>query len=108
MNIADRAAGAVVGALVGDALGLGPHWYYDLTELRKDYGDWITGYTAPRPGRYHGGMTPGQLSHTGLIIVMLLRSVVGIKGLSQKLFSKTAIHGPAVSWLALNFWRPTA
>jgi hypothetical protein len=41
MNIADRAAGAVIGALVGDALGVGPHWYYDLTELRKDYGDWI-------------------------------------------------------------------
>jgi ADP-ribosylglycohydrolase len=74
MNIADRAAGAVIGALVGDALGVGPHWYYDLTELRKDYRDWITGYTAPRPGRYHGGMTPGQLSQTGLIIVMLLRS----------------------------------
>jgi ADP-ribosylglycohydrolase len=76
MNIADRAAGAVVGALVGDALGLGPHWYYDLTELRKDYGEWITGYTAPKPGRYHGGMKPGELSQTGLILVMLLRSVV--------------------------------
>jgi len=35
MNIADRGPGAVIGALVGDALGLGPHWYYDLTELRK-------------------------------------------------------------------------
>jgi ADP-ribosylglycohydrolase len=76
MKIADRAAGAVIGALVGDALGLGPHWYYDLTELRKDYGDWITGYTAPKPGRYHGGMKPGELSQTGLILVMLLRSVV--------------------------------
>lgn len=76
MNIADRAAGAVIGALVGDALGLGPHWYYDLAELRKDYGDWITGYTAPKPGRYHGGMKPGELSQTGLICVMLLRSLV--------------------------------
>ena len=26
----DRAAGAVMGLLVGDALGLGPHWFYDL------------------------------------------------------------------------------
>src|SRR5271165_1201461 len=76
MNIADRAAGAVIGALVGDALGLGPHWYYDLSELRKDYGAWITGYTAPKPSRYHAGMRPGELSQTGLIIVMLLRSVV--------------------------------
>ena len=76
MNIEDRAAGAVIGALIGDALGLGPHWYYDLTELRKDYGDWITGYTNPKPGRYHAGMKAGQLSQTGLILVMLLRSVV--------------------------------
>ena len=78
MKIADRAAGAVIGAFVGDALGLGPHWYYDLTELRTDYGDWITGYTAPKPGRYHGGMKPGELSQTGLILVMLLRSLVEI------------------------------
>ena len=76
MNVADRAAGAVIGALIGDALGLGPHWYYDLTELRKDYGHWITGYTNPKPGRYHSGMKAGQLSQTGLILVMLLRSVV--------------------------------
>jgi len=76
MNVADRAAGAVLGALIGDALGLGPHWYYDLTELRKDYGDWITGYTNPKPGRYHAGMKAGQLSQTGLILVLLLRSTV--------------------------------
>ena len=76
MNIADRAAGAVIGALIGDALGIGPHWYYDLSELRKDYGDWITGYTDPKPGRYHAGMKAGQLSQTGLILVQLLRSVV--------------------------------
>ena len=76
MNVADRAAGAVIGALIGDALGLGPHWYYDLTELHRDYGHWITGYTDPKPGRYHAGMKAGQLSQTGLILVMLLRSVV--------------------------------
>jgi ADP-ribosylglycohydrolase len=76
MSVTDRAAGAVVGALIGDALGLGPHWYYDLTSLRKDYGQWISGYTDPLPGRYHAGMKAGQLSQTGLILVMLLRSVL--------------------------------
>lgn len=35
----DRAAGAIMGAFIGDALGLGPHWYYDLAALRRDYGD---------------------------------------------------------------------
>lgn len=48
----DRASGAIMGALIGDALGLGCHWYYDLAELRKDYGPWIDGYTTPRPDRY--------------------------------------------------------
>src|SRR3984893_16359099 len=76
MKIAERSAGAIIGALIGDALGIGPHWYYDLAELRKDYGDWITGYTDPKPGRYHAGMKAGQLSQTGLILVQLLRSVV--------------------------------
>ncbi|KIO47895.1 ADP-ribosylglycohydrolase family protein [Nitrosospira sp. NpAV] len=71
----DRVSGAIMGALIGDALGLGCHWYYDLAELRKDYGPWIDGYTTPRPDRYHGGMNAGQLSQTGLIFVMLLRSV---------------------------------
>jgi ADP-ribosylglycohydrolase len=75
-TIADRAAGAVLGALIGDALGLGPHWYYDLGELRRDYGDWIDDFTDPKPGRYHAGMRAGQLDQTGLLLVMLLRSVV--------------------------------
>ncbi len=75
INVSDRAAGAVIGALVGDALGLGPHWYYDLAELRRDYGDWIAGYTDPKPDRYHGGLKAGQLDQTGLLLVLLLRSV---------------------------------
>jgi len=71
----DRVSGAIMGALIGDALGLGCHWYYDLGELRKDYGPWINSYTTPKPDRYHGGMKAGQLSQTGLIFVMLLQSV---------------------------------
>jgi ADP-ribosylglycohydrolase len=29
-TIKDRAMGAIMGTLVGDGLGLGCHWYYDL------------------------------------------------------------------------------
>src|SRR5690349_5117424 len=75
-TVQDRAAGAIMGAFVGDALGLGPHWYYDLAELRRDYGDWITTYTDPKPDRYHGGMKAGQLSQAGIILRLLLRSLV--------------------------------
>lgn len=75
-TIQDRAAGAIMGAFIGDALGLGPHWYYDLAEMRRDYGDWITDYTDPRAGRYHAGLKAGQLSQAGLILKLLLRSLV--------------------------------
>lgn len=75
-TIQDRAAGAVMGAFIGDALGLGPHWYYDLAELRRDYGEWITGYTDPQPDRYHAGLKAGELSQAGFILKLLLRSLV--------------------------------
>ena len=38
-TLQDRAAGAIRGAFMGDALALGPHWYYDLDALRRDYYD---------------------------------------------------------------------
>ena len=58
----DRAAGAVMGAFIGDALALGPHWYYNLDELRAAYGEWIADYTDPQPGRYHAGLKAGDPS----------------------------------------------
>jgi ADP-ribosylglycohydrolase len=74
--MADRAAGCIAGAFIGDALGLGPHWYYDLEELRHDFGPWIDGYTTPKPdAKYHAGMKAGELSQTGIIMQLLLRSV---------------------------------
>ena len=74
-GIEDRAAGAIMGAFIGDALALGPHWYYDLDEMRRDYGDWISDYTDPKPGRYHAGLKAGDASQAGFIAELLLRSV---------------------------------
>lgn len=72
-----------MGVLIGDALALGPHWYYDLDELHRQYGGWITDYTDPRPGHYHAGMRAGQLSQTGLLIGGLLRSVTARGGYDE-------------------------
>jgi len=88
LSLQDRAAGALMGAFIGDALGLGPHWYYDLDELRADFGPWISGYTAPKPGRYHAGMKAGQLSQSGIILEMLLRSVVEHGGYDEPDFCR--------------------
>ena len=79
-TIQDRASGAIMGAFIGDALALGPHWYYDLAELRRDYGDWIDDYTDPKPGRYHDGLKAGQLSQAGFILKLMLRSLVDCGG----------------------------
>jgi len=87
-SLGDRAAGAVVGALIGDALGLGPHWYYDLAEMRRDYGDWISGYTDPKPNRYHAGLSAGDLSQTGRITLELLRSVAAKGGYDRDDFTR--------------------
>ena len=72
----ERAAGAIMGAFIGDALGLGPHWYYDLAELRRDFGPWITDYSDPLPGRYHAGLKKGDSSQAGFILRLTLRSLV--------------------------------
>src|SRR5271168_1923797 len=64
-TLKDRAAGAIMGALIGDALGLGCHWYYDLDELHRLFGPWISDYTEPKPGGYHSGMKAGELSQAG-------------------------------------------
>jgi ADP-ribosylglycohydrolase len=87
--IADRAAGCIVGAFIGDALGLGPHWYYDIAALRRDFGDWINGYTDPKPdARYHRGMKAGELSQTGIIMLLLLRSVAERCGYDEADFTR--------------------
>jgi len=75
-NLRDRALGALMGAFIGDALGVGPHWYYDLNKLVEDYGDWIDAYTLPKKGRYHDGLKLGQSSQSGILLEMLLNSVV--------------------------------
>lgn len=87
-KIKDRAAGAIMGAFIGDALALGPHWYYDLTDLRRDYGNWIDGYTDPMPGRYHDGLKAGQLSQAGFILSLMVRSLVENKGYNQTDFCR--------------------
>ncbi|SFJ06380.1 ADP-ribosylglycohydrolase family protein [Nitrosomonas sp. Nm34] len=84
----ERAAGAIMGAFVGDALGLGPHWYYDLAVLRRDYGDWITTYVDPKPGRYHSDLKAGQLSQGGIILRLMLHSLVERGGYDEADFCR--------------------
>jgi ADP-ribosylglycohydrolase len=87
-DIKDRGAGAIMGAFIGDALALGPHWYYNLAELRQNYGDWIENYTDPKPGRYHDGLKAGQLSQAGFILLLMVRSLVDCGGYDEADFCR--------------------
>ena len=105
-SLQDRAVGALMGAFIGDALALGPHWYYNLDALRADYGDWIDDYTTPRPGRYHAGMQAGQSSQAGVLLALTLDSLVAQGGYDEVDFCRrmdedffplidgTPMHGP--------------
>ena len=74
-TIEDRAAGAIMGAMIGDALGLGCHWYYDLDQLKKEHGDWITDYTTAKPSRYHYGCKAGDVSQSGQLYQFLMETL---------------------------------
>ena len=43
----DLVIGALYGFYVGDSLAMPVHWYYDLNQLRNDFGK-ITKYEAPK------------------------------------------------------------
>jgi len=74
-----------MGSLIGDALGLGCHWYYDVKAMRRDFPHWIDDYHDGLPERvdhygyvakwrYALGLRAGDLSQTGQIAVQLLES----------------------------------
>ena len=82
----DSAQGAIIGSLIGDALGLGCHWHYDINELRKDFGPWISDYTTSKTDsedrfadiaefRYNAGCRAGDVSQTGQVFILLLESL---------------------------------
>ncbi len=87
-KLQDRACGAIMGALVGDALALGPHWYYNLDDLRYDYGEWINTYTDPKPDRYYAGLKGGQLSQAGYILTLMIHSLVDRGGYDEEDFCR--------------------
>ena len=90
----DRAAGAILGVFIGDALGVGVHWQYDLDKLEKERG-YVTGYLDPLPGTFHSGtsdapgkgqLKAGQLEQQGEVTKLLLSSLASQRCLDQSDF----------------------
>ncbi len=87
-GIKDRAKGALMGAFIGEALGVGPHWYYDLEEMHNEYGEWIDDYTEPKPDRYHDGLKAGEISQAGILLKMMTENLIKNDGYDQDSFCK--------------------
>lgn len=87
ITTADRIKGAIMGALIGDALGVGCHWYTEYESFWKDHSTWVANYVDPvkenarqkwpdiHALRYKNGVRAGWNSQTGQIIQILLEVV---------------------------------
>jgi ADP-ribosylglycohydrolase len=94
ISIAERVRGAILGTIIGDALGLGPHWYADLDELKAEYGEWIDTYLPPKPNpnfplvwKAREGLQAGDVSQTGQVFILLLESIAECRGYDEADFT---------------------
>jgi ADP-ribosyl-[dinitrogen reductase] hydrolase len=90
----DRIIGSLMGYLIGDALGVGCHWYYHFEHLWEDFGDWIDDYHDPIPNnaqirppfnmangqiikfRYNQGVRAGFNSQSGQLGQLMMEQLV--------------------------------
>ncbi|MGC9239358.1 MAG: ADP-ribosylglycohydrolase family protein [Acidithiobacillus sp.] len=84
----ERIAGAILGALIGDALATGCHWYYDIPTMRRVCGAWVSDYRRPAPGHYHDGLEAGECSQSGLLLVLLMESLLARSGYEEEDFTR--------------------
>ena len=95
LTIRDRVKGAIIGTLIGDALGLGPHWFYNIDELREKYGSWINDYAPvkenpayPKVSNSRSQLKPGDVSQTGQVYIQLLESITENSGYDEEDFTQ--------------------
>ena len=94
MTLEQQTRGMVLGAFIGDALALGPHWVYDRAKIVAQLGR-VTSFHAPMT-TYHPGKVAGDYTHLGDQMLVLQRSLAGGGGV----FDSAAFFA---QWLA--FWR---
>ena len=81
-----KADAVVMAAFIGDSLALGAHWIYDVDRIRKDFGR-VNSLLKPDPDSYHPTKDRGDFTHYGDQMLVLLQSVVAMKGFDLQDFS---------------------
>ena len=71
----DHQKNAFLGAFIGDALALGPHWIYDTKKITEAFGE-IKGIVSPLEDSFHKTKKKGELTHYGDQMLMLAKYCV--------------------------------
>lgn len=66
---------AFLGAFIGDALALGPHWIYDTEKIKKAFGE-INGIVEPLEDTFHKTKEKGEFTHYGDQMLMLAEYMI--------------------------------
>jgi ADP-ribosylglycohydrolase len=66
---------AFLGAFIGDALALGPHWIYDTSKIKKEFGK-INGIVKPLEDTFHKTKKKGEFTHYGDQMLMLAEYII--------------------------------
>ena len=67
-----------LGAFIGDALALGPHWIYDTDKIKQSFGE-IKGIVGPLEDTFHKTKEKGEFTHYGDQMLMLAEYIIDTK-----------------------------
>jgi len=83
-----NAQAMVLASFVADALALGAHWIYDVSQIDAKFGR-MTDLQKPTPPTYHPTKERGEQTHYGDQALVLLRSVAACGGFEEEHFGRS-------------------
>jgi ADP-ribosylglycohydrolase len=78
----------VLASFAADALALGAHWIYDVSQIEARFGR-MTDFQKPTPPSYHPMKERGEQTHYGDQALVLLRSVAACGGFDEEHFGRS-------------------
>jgi len=78
----------VLASFAADALALGAHWIYDVSQIDAKFGR-MTDFQKPTPPTYHPMKARGAQTHYGDQALVLLRSVAACGGFEEEHFGRS-------------------